>query len=162
MICEKLSLAMQHHKMDLASCRPKTVKGVEKPLGVWDYEGTYKKFRTAGAKRYITMDKDGKIQITVAGLPKENGGRYLVENYDMTSLWDQFTDGMLIPADATGKTTHTYIDEAEGGELTDYLGNTAKWSELSSINLSPQEYCMSISQDYHDYFMGLICTDGIG
>lgn len=47
---------------------------VFKNLGKFDYEGTYKRFKTLGAKRYIVEEpnKEGVLEVkcTVAGLPK--------------------------------------------------------------------------------------------
>lgn len=40
-----------------------------KKLGMFDYEGEYSRFKTLGAKRYIT-EEHGVISCTVAGLPK--------------------------------------------------------------------------------------------
>lgn len=40
-----------------------------KKLGILDYENTYKRFKTLGAKRYL-VENENSIECTVAGLPK--------------------------------------------------------------------------------------------
>lgn len=49
---------------------PKTVKGVEKPLGVYEYEGIYDTFKTMGAKKYAYV-QDEKLSITISGVTKK-------------------------------------------------------------------------------------------
>ena len=68
---------------------------------------------------------------------------------------------MYVPEDYTGKMTHTYIDEPISGEITDYLGTTAEYNELSAVHLSKQDYCLSISRDYADYLSSIIYTKGV-
>ena len=38
-------------------------------LGQFDDEGTYLQFKTLGAKKYAYVSEDGKVRLTVAGLP---------------------------------------------------------------------------------------------
>lgn len=153
-ITESLEAAMNHHGLDVAEIRPKTIDGKEKPLGVWDYEGTYNDFKTLGAKRYLTFD--GEYHLTVAGLSKRDGLKWLCFNDSNTdSIMEQFSQNMHIPAGHTGKMLHTYIDEEHTGTLTDYLGNTAKWQELSAVHLENIDYSLSIGATYADYLLGI-------
>ena len=152
-ITKKLKNACEWHKIDFNMTRPKTIDGVEKPLGVWDDEGIYSRFKTLGAKRYMT-EKNRKISITVSGVNKKFAVPYLMERYG-DEIFDNFRDGLYIPPDYTGKNTHTYIDYEQSGELTDYTGLTEKYSELSSIHLEKCDYSLSISKMYADYLMGV-------
>lgn len=152
-IVEKLNAACQYHDIDPEYIRPKTIKGVEKPLGVWDDEGTYSRFKTLGAKRYMT-EKEGKISITVSGVNKKYAVPYLTSKYK-SRVFDAFADELEIPASATGKTTHTYLDDEMTGEIVDYLGKTDHYYERSAIHLEPAAYCMSMSAVYVDYIMGI-------
>ncbi|HHA4173567.1 TPA: hypothetical protein ACOBU0_002928, partial [Enterococcus faecium] len=89
----------EHYDIEPERLRPKTVAGVEKPIGMWDYEGTYSRFKTLGAKRYL-VEKDGKLEITVAGLSKDNGLDYMlsVAGGDHDKVFDMFNDELYIPA----------------------------------------------------------------
>ena len=102
-VCEVLGIDYQK------TC-PKTIKGVEKPLGVWENEGMYQIFKTCGAKRYMVM-KDFKLSFTVAGCSKVQAIPYLQEKYGKYKAFDYFGDNMYIPPEHTSKMTHTYIDE---------------------------------------------------
>lgn len=123
---------------------PKSNKGIEYPLGVWDYEGTYSDFKTLGAKRYI-FKKDGVWQITCAGLGKEQGMKYLKT---LGSPIDFFKDNLTVPASYTGKNTHTYIDVPKSGTVTDYLGNEYKYSVKSGVHLEPAEFTLSFEKNF--------------
>lgn len=148
---EKLKKAMDYHGLPYDYIIPKTVKDIEKPLGAWEYEGTYK-FRTIGAKRYC-CEKDGKFSITVSGVNKKVAVPYLLDKYG-DKVFDNFTDGLYIPPEYTGKSTHTYIDEPTAGEVTDYLGNKGRYYERSSLHLEASEYSLDATK-YVEYLMGI-------
>jgi hypothetical protein len=67
---------------------------------------------------------------------------------------------MCIPADATGKMTHTYIDAEISGEMIDYNGVPGEYHELSYINLEKASFEMSIAREYTDYILGLREMEG--
>ena len=161
----KLKEMCEYHKIDFEMCKPKTIKGVEKPLGVWDFEGgfkdlnfTYLRFKTLGAKRYMVEDENG-ISFTISGLNKITGVPYLCNNwcYDIKSHkenfnpFDYFNDGMHIPEDYTGKLTHTYIDTPFHIEVMDYLDNKDYVDELSYIHLSKTDFTLSMTREFLDY-----------
>lgn len=52
-------------------------------MGVYEHDGTYKRFATLGAKKYCYEDKDGKLHITIAGVNKKEGAKELTENGGM-------------------------------------------------------------------------------
>lgn len=149
----QLENAMDYHGLPYDLIRPKTIKGVEKPLGVWDYEGTYDKFKTLGAKRYM-VEKDGDINITVAGLNKKACVPYMLEKWG-DKVFDNFSDNLYIPPEHTGKNTHTYIDDERRGIVTDYLGNSAEYWELSSVHLMQADYSLSLAREYVDYILNV-------
>lgn len=175
-ITNKLRMACEKHKIPEEMCHPRTVKGVEKPLGVFECEGVYDFFKTLGAKRYAIV-KDGKFSITVSGLNKRCAVPYMLAKYKTNkACMAAFSEDLYIPAEnkryknltrkgpagddipidiPTGKMTHTYIDEPREGEVTDYLGNVARFSELSSIHLEGADYSLSLSDLYIDYLLGI-------
>lgn len=151
-IINRLETALEIQGFDKKLIKPETIKGIIKPLGVWDYEGTYSKFKTLGAKRYMT-EKNNSISITVSGLNKSVCVPYLNDITD--NPFDFFDNDLYIPAEYTGKNTHTYIDEAISGTVTDYTGNTDSYYEKSFIHLEQADYSMSISDEYMDYIFSL-------
>lgn len=151
----KLQVAANYHKIDFELFQPKTIKGIKKLIGVWDWETEkekYTRFKTLGAKRYM-IEQDGKINITVAGVNKKTAVPYLVKTCG-NKIFDAFTNDLTIPKEYTGKMTHTYIDERRTGTITDYLGNTNTFDEYSSVHLENAEYSLSLSQAYIDFLKG--------
>ena len=156
-ITTQLYQTLNHYGISADYINPKTVKGINKPLGVWDFDGHYKRFKTLGAKRYIVEysndkrngENAGKMSITVAGLNKKYGIEYMKLVTD--NPFDMFTNNLYIPASHTGKLTHTYIDKPIRGEIIDYLGNKGMYSELTFIHLYPAEYSLSMSRDFISY-----------
>lgn len=151
----KLKKAIDFHGLEETIYKPKTIKGVEKILGVWDYEGTYEKFKTLGAKRYLTLKND-ELNLTVSGLNKKACLPYLKEKYvTVDEIFKAFDNNLYIPKGKTGKNTHTYIDDKMTGVVTDYLGVTEKYEEESGIHLIECDYSLSLSNAYVDYVLGL-------
>ena len=153
-IKKKLLKALEYHGLPASMIEPVTVKGERKLLGVWDFEGTYSRFKTLGAKRYMT-EKNGEISITVSGLNKEIAVPYILKQAGGGNPFDLFSDDLYIPDYATGKNTHTYIDDEQRGLLTDYNGVTAEYKELSSVHLMGSDYSLSITDSYMKFILGI-------
>ena len=118
-IKNKIDYVLRSNGIDPELSRPSTIDGVQKQIGVWDHEtrkGAYTRFKTLGAKRYMYTDSKG-LHITVAGLSKKQGAKYL-STFD--DPYEYFDDYMTIPEENTGKLCHTYIDSEQQGVFTDY------------------------------------------
>lgn len=160
---------LDYYKIDTKMASPKTKEGEIKKLGVWDYEGKYERFKTLGAKRYLTEKKDKKgninIEITVAGVGKEAGVKYLkyiCRNND--HIFDIFTKDLHFPShynldgkdeNGSGKLCHTYIDHQISGEVTDYMGNTANYSELSCVHMENTDYTLTLEAAFIKRLQGI-------
>lgn len=171
-ITERLERALKWHGIDYSAIRPKTIKGDEKPLGIWEIEHEIKKFKTLGAKRYMTYS-DNILSITVSGVNKQYAVPYIldvckipykIDEYKRCVILDDthierafnmFDDDLKIPADFTGKNTHTYIDAPIQGVLQDYRGEYAEYNERSGVHLEKAEYNLSLSKMYIDYMLGI-------
>lgn len=153
---DKLLAMCDHYSLDPELLTPKTKNGIPKPMGVWEFEGNYDMFKTLGAKRYMVLE-DGKYQLTVAGLSKKNGMEYIIEqgNNDPDKIFKLFNDDLYIPAERTGKMTHTYIDDEMKVVVTDYLGNTEIVTTKSSIHLDACDFTLSISEQYKQFLRNL-------
>lgn len=170
-VTEKLERAMDYHHLPHELLRPKTIKGVEKPLGVWDFDGFYLRFKAVRAKAYMVYgyDKEKKcndFKMTVAGLSKADAMEYLKTKGDPIKL---FQHEMYIPEtyitkdekgrevvkSATGKLTHTYIDEPFSCEVTDCKNIKAVVAERSCVHLEDANYHLSLSRSYQDFLLGI-------
>lgn len=150
----KLRTACKYHGLDFSLCEPKTIKGLNKMLGVWDFEGSYTNFKTLGAKRYMT-EKDGLFSLTVSGVNKHVAIPYMMNKYGKTGMFKAFTNFLDIPPVATGKNIHTYIDYRQAGQITDYKGNVSTFDTLSGVHLEPTGYTLSLSVMYLNYLKGI-------
>ena len=146
----KLEKAAKYHGFDFSRFEPKTIKGVPKLLGVWDYEGIYDKFKTLGAKRYL-VQHDNDITFTVAGCNKKALKKYMLDEYGLDGVFEAFTRNLSIPQNHTGKLTHTYIDREWKGEVVDYLGHKAEYYEKSAVHLEPAPFKISMLDAFWDY-----------
>lgn len=153
---KKMLKACKHHQLDASLLDPPTKHGERKMLGAWDYEGTYSRFKTLGAKRYL-VEENGKLKITVAGLSKQKGLDYMLRKAGSNSgVFDMFNDELYIPADETGKMTHTYIDYEQRFKVQDYLGNSVEVNPKSGVHLGACEFTLSISDHYKTYIQNLM------
>ena len=154
--CEyKLRLMCKHYGLTYEDILlPKTIKGEEKPIGIWDYDGHYDTFKTLGAKRYLVKHGD-TISMTVAGVNKKVCVPYLISEYG-DKIFDKFEKGLHIPEGKTGKLTHAYIDYKQSGSFTDYLGNEYTFiNDPPGVYLEPAAYDFDITQEYLDYLKGV-------
>lgn len=171
-----LKRAMKFHGLDESLCFPE-VNGEVKTVGIWDDEGEYIRFKTLGAKRYLGYKK-GRLIITVAGLNKEKGAEYLLRTFsgqpesvideymkdekmelnlsdkELDDIFEAFTDNLIVPANYSGRLIHFYQDDEVAGEVTDYLGNTIPFDELSGVYLEESEYSLNMGT-YLDFIMSL-------
>lgn len=152
-ITSKITMMCNHYRLDYNRLEPKTKDGVISPIGVWDLDGEYSRFKTLGAKRYLVEYKDTKeMEMTVAGLSKRNGLNYLKTIYkDNTEVFNAFNDEMYIPAEHTGKMTHTYIDEPMTFKLQDYQGKEGTGRALSSVHLEKTDFTLSLARQYQEF-----------
>ena len=163
-ILKKLQKAMEYHNLPLSLCMPKTKKDITKTLGVWEFEGIYDCFKTLGAKRYC-YSINGVLHITIAGVSKEKGSKYLMYKYGTAEkAIEEFKNDIIFPAEyeyngkieqGCGKLLRTYIDFPTKMELTDYNGFTSLCSELSSIHLEPTSYELSLTDTYIKLLKGI-------
>lgn len=160
---EKLKKSMTYHKIDYQECAPKTIKGKEKLIGVWDNEGNedyvaYSEFKALRAKAYMYKyasgtHNAGKYNLTVSGINKKSAIPYILKNSD--NPFEYFKNDMYIPPECTGKMTHTYIDDIREGVLVDYTGKACEYHELSGVHLESCDYNLSLTDEYINYLLGI-------
>lgn len=167
-ILQKIKVASEYHNIDRNLFAPYTKKGKQKIIGVWDDEGVYDRFKTLGAKRYLTMKKesreieDGDVTvqltesryvITLAGSNKKKTMNYLRKTLNP---FDNFSDNLTIPPESSGRLILTYIDEETEGDIVDLNGVPYHYHELSSIHMEASEYNLSMSEEFIKYLEGMV------
>ena len=110
-------------------------------LGQFDVEYEHaEKAKYLGAKRYITT-KDGKTEVTIAGLPKSA----LVDYCERTGkdIYEVFTDNMQLDVGISLKMASTYNDEAH-----EDIVDGVKMRELSSVGIYDIAFTLRLDQLY--------------
>ena len=107
-------------------------------LGQYDFEAHYDRFKTLGAKRYLT-EEHGKVKATIAGLPKQ---AVLKVEGDPFELFDM--DGMQLEADVSLKKTISYNDEP-----SDAYVNGELMHEESSAGIYDIGFTMNLDKAYY-------------
>lgn len=163
-VTEKIERCLKYYDIPVDMATPKTIKGIPKPMGVWDYEGMYTRFKTLGAKRYMT-EHNGEVSITIAGVSKSAGIKYLKYTYgNNTNIFNAFTEDLHFPSsydcdgveeNGSGKLCHTYIDTYMEGEVIDYIGNKWIYNEQSGVHMENTEYTLSLDNEFKSLILGI-------
>ena len=126
--------------LDFEKTRPKTPKGIEKPLGIFASEDECKEFITLGAKRYVERRiKDNKLHLTVSGINKE---AVALLNNDINNFEDGFNFDK--DADCVKKQLATYLLDMPQVKFKDGYISTYK----EGINLRRTGYLLSMTDEY--------------
>lgn len=112
-------------------------KGRPQELGSISEEPFVEKFKTWGAKKYVTVE-DGKLQCTIAGVPKKTGAKVIRKI-------DRFNIGLNFPGAETGKLTIWYNPD-DGIVLHDDQGRPIR--VRANAAMLPCNYLLGISEDF--------------
>lgn len=157
-IVQKCEQCLKHYDIDVSELSPVTIKGVHKPLGVWDYEGKYTYFKTLGCKRYLTYTDE--LDLTCAGLPNSNGVQALTsDGCSVDEAFNRFNRNFAVDAEHSGKLAHQYQDKHVQLDVVDYNGKHATIDCTSSCVLFPIPFTVNFSSDfamYLKYKMGVV------
>lgn len=158
-IIRKCRACLDYYNIDYTELCPKTIKGVEKQIGVWDYEGKYEYFKTLGCKRYLTY-ANGVYDLTCAGLPDKNGLTALLKDgSNIIDVFNRFSDDFKVDSEHAGKLAHFYNDEPYKINVIDYNGFRGTIECKSCVVLFPVGFSINGSIEYNlflDYFIGLV------
>ena len=117
----------------------KDPKGKTHYLGVWEYEGKYKTFKTLGAKKYVYTDEEDKVHVTIAGVNKKKGAEELAARGGVTA----FRPGFVFRT--AGGLESVYNDEPEISEL---IREGRSIPITSNVYMRDSEYTVGITGDY--------------
>lgn len=140
--------------------KPKDDRGLERMLGVFDFDGHYEEFVHQGAKRYcVTKYKSRSklsnidkvieevdenlvkvMNITCSGVPKKGV-------HAMNDIRD-FKDNFVFDNKYTGDNILFYCDDMSEFDLTDYQGVKYHVKDKKGCCLLPNTYTLGKSLDY--------------
>lgn len=138
-VADRIAFVCKVLKLDINKYAPSDIKGNKHMMGLFEKECNYEEFITQGAKKYA-YKIDGKIHITVAGVPK-SGAKAL------KSL-DDFRDNFVFNYSDTNKNLVLYTEEQSPIEVEDYLGLKYMITDKSGCCILPNTYELSKSLDY--------------
>lgn len=146
-IVNKLKLSMSKFEFRFEATHPKTPKGKEKQIGIYDTERPYYKFITLGAKRYAFQHEiDSDIEITVSGVNPKVGATQLMNLCE-------FNEKLIFDTDHTKKLLFTYCSDMppviwQDGKEDEYISHYKY-----GINSQPTTYGMSLNDEYRNLLM---------
>lgn len=118
-------------------------------LGIWNEETTCVEYKTLGAKKHAYKKKGSDhYGITVAGLNKEDGAKWLTEKGSL----DYFRIGEQVPADKSGRTVAYYHDAEKPFTIT---VDGCEILTGASIGVLDATYTLGVSDDYYSYLLGI-------
>lgn len=121
-----------------------SVNGKEYTLGVWERDAEYSAFVTLGAKKYAYRQTGGDIGITVAGLSKDSGKKYLESCGGLSA----FRPGQIFDMGSSGRLTSVYDDELRYIKTT-YEGHPIEIT--SNVSLIDTTYTLGVSTEYNNF-----------
>lgn len=146
----RMKMAAEYHNFKWDLFEPADPKGEKRLLGIFDTEKPYKYFKTLGAKRYIYQYHDDSFHITIAGVNKDTGAKYMSELAQQNNCteFDIFTDELYFPRGKCGKKVLVYRDTGFTDIVTDYLGNECVVHEKSYIYMCDGDYSLGIGGEF--------------
>lgn len=119
------------------------IKSVRHYMGIYEDEGTYKRFETMGAKSYIYEDEKDRLHITIAGVPKKAGAAEL-ENMGGFSAYQvgaTFHDGVT---ETKYNDMRQYVEIKVDGHMVELTSNMVIKDSFHQIGFA-QDYSILLS-----------------
>lgn len=126
-------------------------------LGLWedDDHTPYKQFVTMGSKKYGYVDSESEFHITVAGLSKEKGAKYLTEHEGGI---EGFHKGTRVPPGKSGRTAAHYQDLKAPEIIRIFDPQQKRWVNIvtgSSVAIKNVPYKFGITGEYEELLEAL-------
>lgn len=115
-------------------------KGVRKYMGIWEDDGSYRRFATRGAKKYAYEDEDGVLHITIAGVNKRAGARELAAAGGL----EHFLDPVFVFSEDENESV--YVDHVRRFEYIE--GRRIRISPC--VTIRPSTKTLSDTDEYAD------------
>lgn len=144
-----------HYRIPLSKVQPKTKKGKEKTIGVWEEEEGYRYFKTLGAKRYCFVHNSGDFNMVVAGVNKSTAVPWLICQYCDCSL----ETSVINTAYTSDPNREKEAKEALKLLVDQHLDYTPLFNAFAVDLEIPEEGCGKMTHSYIDKPMVAFITD---
>ena len=135
-----IELCKRFTDLKVSDFMPVDINGKQHPIGFYEFDGHYDKFKTLGAKKYVA-EVDGKLYLTLAGVSKSG----------VTALKgdiNNFQKGLVFDYDTSGKLTHFYNENQPETDIEDADGHIYHSSYSYGITLAPTTYTLGLTEIY--------------
>lgn len=122
-------------------------KGKEHPIGIYELDAQYKRFKSMGAKKYAYEDMDGTLHCTISGVNKRTGPKEL-------KTLDNFKEGFRFRK--AGGMCALYNDDPEVKKIR-IQGHDLQI--ISNVALFPSTYTLGLTEEYSRLIRYLANTD---
>lgn len=128
---EALNKAYRHEEYSALD-----TKGKKHYIGIFEFEESYRKFKTMGAKKYAYVDMEGELHVTVSGVSKSKGAKELKDIR-------RFNEGFVFRE--AGGSESVYNDIPPSNEV---IVDGKPIELVSNIALYPSTYTLGMTDDY--------------
>lgn len=113
------------------------IKGHTHYMGIYEHDGSYKEFKTMGAKKYGYVADDG-LHITIAGVHKKKGAKELEKLGGLSAMKEDMTfkDGGGLCARYNDRVCFDIVRDGKKIRVTD------------NVYLEPSEYTLGLTAEY--------------
>ena len=126
------------------------LKGKKHPIGIFERDGTYKRFVHLGAKKYAYEEDDGSLHITVAGVNKKTGPEEL-------GRLENFRPGFVFRESGGNQAFYNEIGDLPGK----YIEIDGHQIELTTnVYLDKSTYTLSVTEDY-EWLINWLCSHSL-
>lgn len=115
-------------------------------MGVFVREKDMTDFRSLGAKKYAYVDVDGKMHVTVSGVPHKNSNG--VTSADELGSLDNFVPGFVFTKTGGVDLHYHDMDEAKEIKITDNKGVAHTFTVGSNVSVTDSTYTLGLGNDY--------------
>lgn len=149
---EEIKRVSEERGLDINLFIPADMHGKLHPIGHFEYEETYKRFKSFGAKKYCYEDIDGKFHAVVAGLKQEyidvDGVHKTITSMTQFELPDKDTGkGGVIP---NARSVFWHVKDQEPTTVFDRDGVPYTTSNKQGIVILNTNYTFSVEKSYND------------
>lgn len=143
-VVENLRKVSNERSIPIEKFMPRDSHGIQRPLGVFEIDGIYKKFSTYGSKNYAYVDKNNAFKYTISGMSKKYYDDEGNECYTMGSFED-YEYGREYP---NARRTFWYLNNQTPAIVVGFDGAAYECNYKYGVAMISTTYTIGQSVDY--------------